>query len=268
MHDFICFNQNFTRPEESAISVASSAALYGKGIFTTIAIYEEKPFLWEKHWRRLIENAAKLQVDLSNFAEEIVKNSLLQLIEKNDFSDGRARITFFDESPSKIWNFETAKQTSFLITTADLREVKTDLRVCVSPYLINSTSPLAGIKSCNYLENVLALEEAKSRGFDEAIRINERGEIVSACLANVFWLSDGKLFTPSLETGCLNGTTREFLMEKFDVAEVEKELKILESAEAIFLTSSGIGAAQITEYENRKFERKFAEITQNKQISR
>jgi branched-subunit amino acid aminotransferase/4-amino-4-deoxychorismate lyase len=264
MHDFICFNQNFIRAEESAISAVSSAALYGKGIFTTVAIYDGKPFLWEKHWRRLIDNAAKLQIDFSAYSEETVKNSLLQIIEKNDFSDGRARITFFDETPSKIWNFETVKQTRFLITTADLREVKTDLRVCVSPYLVNSTSPLAGIKSCNYLENVFALDEAKSREFDEAIRINERGEIVSACLANVFWLSDGKLFTPSLATGCLSGTTREFLMGKFDVAKVEKDLKVLESAEAIFLTSSGIGVVQITEFRNRKFERKFAEITQNK----
>ncbi len=262
MHEFIFFDHNFKRAEESSISAVSSAALYGKGIFTTIAIYEGQLFLWEKHWRRLLDNAIKLHIDLSAYSEEMVKSSLLQLIEKNNFTNGRARITFFDESPSRIWDFETTKQTSFLITTADLREVKTDLRVCISPYLVNSTSPLAGIKSCNYLEHTFALEQAKLRGFDEAIRLNERGEIVSACMANIFWLTNGKLFTPSLSTGCLNGTTRQLLMEKFDVAEVEKDLKILESTEAIFLTSSGIGVIQIAEFNNRKFQRKFAEIVQ------
>ena len=179
------------------------------------------------------------------------------LIEKNNFTNGRARITFFDESASKIWNFKTARQTGFLITTADLREVKENLRVGVSPYLINSTSPLANVKSCNYLENVIAFEEANGRNFDEAIRLNERGEIVSACMANVFWLKDGKLFTPSLKTGCLAGTMRESLLEKYKVAEVEEKLKILESADAIFLTSSGIGIVQIAEFNNRIFERKF-----------
>ena len=257
MHKNICFNQKFTRADESAISAVSSAALYGKGIFTTIAVADGKPLLWEKHWRRLIDNAAKLKIDLSKFTEETIQNSLLLLIEKNNFTDGRARITFFDESASKIWNFETARQTGFLITTADLREVKENLRVGVSPYLINSTSPLANVKSCNYLENVIAFEEANGRNFDEAIRLNERGEIVSACMANVFWLKDGKLFTPSLKTGCLAGTMRESLLEKYKVAEVEEKLEILESADAIFLTSSGIGIVQIAEFNNRIFERKF-----------
>ena len=257
MHKNICFNQKFTRADESAISAVSSAALYGKGIFTTIAVVNGKPLLWEKHWRRLIDNAAKLKIDLSKFTEETIQNSLLLLIEKNNFTDGRARITFFDESASKIWNFETARQTGFLITTADLREVKENLRVGVSPYLINSTSPLANVKSCNYLENVIAFEEANGRNFDEAIRLNERGEIVSACMANVFWLKDGKLFTPSLKTGCLAGTMRESLLEKYKGAEVEEKLEILESADAIFLTSSGIGIVQIAEFNNRIFERKF-----------
>ena len=257
MHKNICFNQKFTRADESAISAVSSAALYGKGIFTTIAVADGKPLLWEKHWRRLIDNAAKLKIDLSKFTEETIQNSLLLLIEKNNFTDGRARITFFDESASKIWNFETARQTGFLITTADLREVKENLRVGVSPYLINSTSPLANVKSCNYLENVIAFEEANGRNFDEAIRLNERGEIVSVCMANIFWQKDGKLFTPSLKTGCLAGTMRESLLEKYKVAEVEEKLEILESADAIFLTSSGIGIVQIAEFNNRIFERKF-----------
>ncbi len=262
MHEFICFNQNYLRAEESSVSAVSSAAFYGRGVFTTIAIRNKKLFLWKKHWRRLFENAAKLQIDLSEFTEEIVYDSFLKLIEINNFTNGRARITFFDESSSKIWNFSTEKRTSFLITTADLYEVKTDLRVGISPYSVNSTSPLAGVKSCNYLENVLALEEAKSHGFDEAIRLNERGEIVSACMANIFWLTGGKLFTPSRTTGCLNGTTRQFLLEKLDAAESEKGLEVLENADAIFLTSSGIGVVQIAEFNNRKFERKFEEISQ------
>ena len=59
----------------------------------------------------------------------------------------------------------------------------------------------------------MALENAKAKGFDEAIRLNERGEVASACMANVFWIKDKKLFTPDLETGCLAGTTREFIIE-------------------------------------------------------
>ena len=241
MHDFVSFNHRILPASEINLNALSSAALYGSGIFTTLAIYDKKPFLWEKHWRRLGANAAKVGIDLSKFSETAVKNSLAEIINQNKTKNARARITFFDESPSKIWAFDAEHKTSLLIQTADLKQIKENLTLTVSPFLINSTSPLAGVKSCNYLENILALEEAKKRNFDEAIRINERGEIVSACMANIFWQAGGKLFTPSLATGCLAGTTREFFMEKREVFEVKESLETLQNADAIFLTSAGIG---------------------------
>ncbi len=97
------------------------------------------------------------------------------------------------------------------------------------------------MKSCNYLENILALEDAKAKNFDETVRLNEKGEIVSACMANIFWKKNGAIYTPSLETGCLNGTTREFILENFKVAETKAQLKALKKADEIFLTSAGIG---------------------------
>lgn len=261
MHEFVCFNRKIINAETASISALSSASLYGKGIFTTFAIIDKKPFLWEKHWRRLKENADKLKLDLSSFSEEEIKTSLLETIEINNCLNGRARITFFDESPSKIWNFESEKRTSFLIATANSHKIKNDLRLTVSPFSINSNSPLTGVKSCNYFEKILALDEAKNRGFNEAVQSNERGEIVSACMANIFWLKNGKLFTPSLKTGCLQGTMREFLMEKFEVAEVESDFKILKSADAIFLTSAGIGIVQVFEFDEKRFEKLENEIT-------
>ena len=121
-------------------------------------------------------------------------------------------------------------------------------------------SPLAGVKSCNYLENLLAFDDARKRGFDEALRLNERGEIASACMANIFWLLDGRLYTPSLATGCLRGTTREFIMENLECHETEASLEILNEADAIFLTSAGIGIAEISELDGRELSAVSAEI--------
>lgn len=249
MPEFVFFNQQLILNADSKILAVSSAAFYGKGIFTTVAIKEKKAFLWEKHWRRLNDNAGKIGIDLSEFSEEFLIRALDRLIEKNEIANGRARITFFDESASRIWQFETAKKTSVLITTAGQREVPENFRLTVSPFPVNSASPLAGIKSCNYLENILALEEARRRGFDEAIRINERGEITSACLANIFWRADGKLFTPSLKTGCLAGTTREFVLETEKGFETETNLEILKTADEIFLTSAGLGVCKVSEFD-------------------
>ncbi|MEP6788123.1 MAG: aminotransferase class IV, partial [Acidobacteriota bacterium] len=115
---------------------------------------------------------------------------------------------------------------------------------------------LAGVKSCNYLEKIIALDEAKARGFDEVIQVNERGFITSAVMANVFWLKDGVLHTPSLTTGCLPGTTREFVLENIECREIEATLDELNKADAIFLTSAGLGVTQVAEFGSRKIEKK------------
>lgn len=248
------------------MSAISSAALYGKGIFTTLAIYNSKPFLWEKHWERLTGNAKTIGIDLTEFSEDEIKNSLLQIIAENQITDARARLTFFDESASGIWDFETNKKTSFLITTGDLRKISKDFRLTISPFLVNSTSPLVGVKSCNYLENILALDDAKVKGFDEAIRLNERGEVASACMANIFWIKDEKIFTPDLKTGCLKGTTRSLIMENFPVEETKAKLSELNSAETVFLTSSGLGIVQIAESGKAKFAESFKKVDEIKEF--
>lgn len=261
MHEFVFFNDQLIPAEDTAISAISSIALYGKGIFTSIAIYDSKPFLWEKHWQRLTENAQKLGIDLSDFNEDSVKRSLLGIVQRNNVVNGRSRLTFLDEKPSKIWLFSSEKKTSFLITTADVRE-NSDINLAVSPFRINSTSPLVNTKSCNYLEPVLALEEAGKRGFNEAIRLNEKGEIASACLANIFWIKNDQLFTTELETGCLAGTMRSFILDSFQVQEVKANLETLQSCEIIFLTSSGIGIKQVNRFNSQTFQssKKFDEI--------
>ena len=265
MHKLVSFNHEVLPSNQPSIKAISSSSLYGRGVFTTVAFYNSKPFLWEKHWRRLNENAEKLGVNISKFDKTNVENALAEIAKRNEVIDGRCRLTFFDESSRKIWQSSTENEASLLIQTADFREVKKRTSLTLSPYIINSSSPLAGVKSCNYLENILALEEAKKDDFDEAIRINEKNKIVSACMANVFWYEYDKetLFTPSLKTGCLAGTIRGFLMENYHVVEVEKEInELLRDAEYLFLTSSGINVAQVADFDREiKFQKKSHPLT-------
>ena len=68
-----------------------------------------------------------------------------------------------------------------------------------------------------------------------------------------FWCKDGQVFTPSLKTGCLDGTMREFLLDNFEILQVEESIESLQHIDEIFLTSSGIGVAKVIKFENRKF---------------
>ena len=234
---------------------ATNAALYGKGIFTTVAIYDRKPFLWQKHWQRLTDNASKIGIDLSEHSREATRKSLHEIIEKKGVLDGRARITFSDESPSSIWSTNKRRKTKLSIITADLRTVPDNFKLTISPYPVNSLSPLAGVKSCNYLENILALDYAKTRGLDEAVRLNEYGHVTSGCMSNIFWLKDGVIYTPGLLTGCIAGTTRGFVIDRLKCTEVEAELEELIDVDAIFLTSAGLGIVAIDEFAGRKLKR-------------
>lgn len=261
MHRFVFFNRQIIPASDATLSIISSAALYGKGVFTTLAVYRGKPFLWDKHWRRLSENAAKINLNLSDISEEKIRSALAETILRNKIENARARITFFDEAPSGIWSFEIDRRTSVLMTTADFREAK-ELHLTVSGYRINSASPLANVKSCNYLENLLALESAKADGADEAVRFNERGEAAAACMANLFWIKSGKIRTPALGTGCLAGTTREFLLENYPVEEKIAFPDELADADEIFLTSSGIGIAKVISFNKKILETTMTNVIQ------
>lgn len=255
MHKFASFNNEILPANDIQINAVSSASLYGKGVFTTIAIYNSKPFLWEKHWKRLSDNALKLGVDISSFDKTNVENSLLEIIKENEVINGRCRLTFFDESSGTIWQSTKTNKTSLLIQTADRGSKAKELSVYISAVSVNSRSPLAGTKSCNYLESTLALEEAKKYSFDEGIRYNERNEVVSFCMGNIFWLelNDEKIYTPSLKTGCLAGTTRELIIENFEVVEIEKQLsEFVRDTSTIFMASSVAGLVQVTDFEGRE----------------
>jgi branched-subunit amino acid aminotransferase/4-amino-4-deoxychorismate lyase len=253
MHKFISFNHQIISAKEARLLAVSSAALYGASIFSTVAIYHAKPFLWEKHWRRLNENAAKIGIDLSRFTEEKVKNSLLKIIEKNNFRTGRARVTFFDQTLCGVWTFNPEKKTSLLVITGAPRRIKKNFSLTVSPFRLNSLSPLANVKSGNYLERLLALKDAREKGCDEAICFNEREKVVSALTANIFWVKNKQIFTPPLETGCLAGTTREFILENSSVREKQIGIKELFKADEIFLTSSGVGITTVRDLENHSY---------------
>ncbi|MBX3290585.1 MAG: aminotransferase class IV [Acidobacteria bacterium] len=248
--------------KEAKLDAFSLAAFYGQSVFTTVAVRDCLPLLQDKHWRRLSSNAALLGIDISAYSEERVFTALAELAEANSDRNGVSRITFFDMTTGGLWTAGSKTTgTALLITTRESRKTLDVFTLTTSPFLLNSTSPLAGVKSGNYLENLTAFNEAEKRGFDEAVRINERGEVVGGCLCNIFWTSDGLLYTPRLNTGCLPGTTREFVMETFECAEVSAAISDLENADEIFLTSAGIGVVQVSDFNGRALSAKDHDIT-------
>src|SRR5690349_6827036 len=261
MHPVIYLNKTMVEATKARVAPVSSAMLYGRGVFTTVAIYNSLPFLWTRHWHRLTTHAKRLDIDFTGCNEKNVGDALLKLISVNQVSFGRARVIMLARHGRDIWKTKGpgAKKTDLLIMTGDPQKpAPAGLSLAVSPYRVNTVSPLSGIKSLNYPEHVLSWEEAQSRDFDEAVVLNERGEIASATTANLFWAKNGTLHTPNLSTGALAGVTRECVIEianKHFIPLLEGiyEMPDLIDADEIFLTSSRLGVAPVTTFDFRRY---------------
>jgi 4-amino-4-deoxychorismate lyase len=244
----------------------AAGSFYGRGVFTTVAVYHGRPFLWPEHWARLIEHAARVRLDTSGLEELKVRALLAELIAANGVQQGRARLTLLTTVEQGVWEVPPTRSSAspqrgveLTIITGEMRPPSEDgLALTVSPYRVNTLSPLAGVKSVNYLERLLAFEEARSRDFDEAVNLNERGEVAAATLANIFWITNGTLHTPALSTGALEGTTRAEVIRlaaelSVPVIEGVYDLADLGDASEIFLTSSGQGVSIVTTFDFHRY---------------
>jgi len=261
VHPVIYLNKTMVEAAKARVAPVSSAMLYGRGVFTSVAIYNGKPFQWPNHWDRLATHAKKLNVELGSCTFKSVGEALGKLINVNQVSKGRAHVILLARGDRDFWKTKplSGRQTDLLIMTAEPLEVPAGgLSIAVSPYRLNTFSPLTNVKSLNYLDRVLSREEAKSRDFDEAVMLNERGEIVSATLANICWTMNGTIHTPALSTGAVAGTTRGAVIDiaaKSFIPLVEGiyEMSDLVDAEEIFLSSSGLGVVPVTTFDFRRY---------------
>ena len=200
-------------------------------------------------------------MDSTGLSESNIGEALRKLVAVNQVKSGRARVILLARSGRDVWRAkkESPRKTDVLIMTGEPQKVPAaGMSLAVSPYRVNTFSPLVGIRSLNYLEQVLSWEEAQTRDFDEAVMLNERGEIVSATMANIFWFTDGTLHTPALSTGAMAGITRAAVIELagkqfIPVIEGVYELSNLTEANEIFLTSSSLGVAQVTTFDFRRY---------------
>jgi branched-subunit amino acid aminotransferase/4-amino-4-deoxychorismate lyase len=261
VHPVIYLNKTMVEATKARVAPVSSAMLYGRGVFTTVAIYDSNPFLWSKHWQRLTTHAARLDIDHTGCTEKGVGDAMKKLIAFNQVRDGRARVIMLARSGRDTWRTKASsgKKTDLLIMTGDPPKAPPNgLSLAVSPFRTNTVSPLTGVKSLNYLSNVLAWEEAQSRDFDEAVVLNERGEIASATTANLFWVKDGTVHTPTLSTGAMAGVTRECVIDLaskhfIPLLEGVYEIGDLTDADEIFLTSASLGVAPVTTFDFRRY---------------
>lgn len=242
MHKYAFHNDRVVPLTEVRLSPGQAGLLNGCGVFTTMRIYDGRPFGFERHWKRLSKDACTLQLPM-DFAPEAVLGDLRELIAANQVQDGCVRV-YFIHNKIGIWKSdEPLPVTDLLMYTADRPVRVGPADVTVRPHGRYAAHPLATVKVISWLHNVWMVEQAHQRGFEEAILLNERGEVAECTAANVFCVQGGRVRTPPLSAGCLGGVTREVLLEVapqkgVDIRESTLTLEDLHQADEVFITST------------------------------
>jgi branched-chain amino acid aminotransferase len=220
---------------EARISPFDHGLLTGDGVFETLRIARGRPFAARRHLDRLARSAALVRLPCPEAAE--VRAAMEQVVRANDLDEGRLRVTV-TSGPGALGSDRAAVHPTVIVAAGPLPAWPPAADVAVAPWPRNERSPLTGVKSTSYGENVVALAYARGRSAGEAVFANLAGLLCEGTGTNVFLGVDGRLVTPPLSTGCLAGVTRALIMELVDVVEEELPLAALAEADEAFLTSS------------------------------
>lgn len=247
------------RPASSGLVDALDHGLtVGDGVFETCEIRHGQVFALTRHLQRLAASAAGLGIKTPD--EEQVRAAVEQVRSewvrtRSDDDLGRLRITWTD-GPGPLGS-ERLQGPGTLIVAAAPTAVPSPVRVRVVPWTRNERSAVVGLKTTSYGENAKALAYAVEHGDGEAIFGNNREELCEGTGTNVFIESDGVLYTPPLDSGCLAGITRALVLEwaadfGIEVREQTMPLQALHEAEHAALTSSTRGLVPIVAVDGRE----------------
>jgi len=222
-------------PDAPALSIQDHGFTVGDGVFETVKVVAGKPFALSRHLRRLARSAAGL--GLPELAEPGVRRAVATVLEGQDLPLGRVRITYTGGVAPMGSGRGDGPPT--LTVVADNLQPRPDTTTVVTvPWPRNERGALAGLKTTSYAENVIALAHARERGASEAVFANTVGNLCEGTGSNIFYVVDGELRTPTLDSGCLAGISRELMLEWRPARQVDEPIGVLGRAEEIFLAST------------------------------
>lgn len=235
---------------EAVISVYDHGFLYGIGLFETFRTYEGKPYLLDRHMKRLCSGCDQLGIQYSPNMEEL-RSSVNELLEANELKDGYIRLTVSAGEAELGLPTGDYEQPNVLMLVKALPPVNDavhmrgrELRLLQTRR--NTPEGEVRFKSLHYMNNIIAKRELLASGAAsgaEGLMLSREGWLAEGIVSNLFFAKDNVVYTPELATGILPGITRERVLELAGSAGYETEeglysLEKLQTADEIWLTNS------------------------------
>ncbi len=212
---FVFLNGKLLPESEALVPISDRGFQLGDGVFETMRVYQGAPFRWVAHLARLNHGLATLGIH-PPLPDDSLHDAVVSLIDRNNASDCVLRIQITRGSGQRGCSPKGADDPTITITTHPapvIPDPPPRRSLITSRFRVQSDSPLASIKSTNRLINILAKDEADKAGADDAVLVNERGEVAELTSSNIFWIGDDTIHTPPVFCGALPGITRAAVME-------------------------------------------------------
>lgn len=261
---WVYLNNQFVEDDQAKVSIFDRGFLFGDGIFETLRIYKGQPLFLDRHLQRLHHSCEALALILST-PEPAWEMLLHELVERNHLEHALVRITI-SRGVGGLGPDPTGCLTPTIVIfprplpqlTKDQREQGVSIAIVNTRRQPSCALPTQ-VKSLNYLNNILAKQEAvKAQTFD-GLMLNTDGHIAECTTSNIFFVKDQCLYTPSLQCGILPGITREIVLELAQtkgiaVQEGTYEPKDLLDADEGFLTNTGFGILPVSKIDSRQLK--------------
>ncbi|HEK9103465.1 aminodeoxychorismate lyase [Bacillus pfraonensis] len=240
----IYVNGAYVEASEAKISPYDHGYLYGLGVFETFRIYNGHPFLLDDHYERLMGALSTLQIEWTMTKDGVLR-ILQELLVRNGLENAYIRFNVsagIDEIGLQTGVYEKPSVIVFIKPLA-VPSVVVEKEGVILKQTRNTPEGAFRLKSHHYLNNILGKREIGNVAGKEGIFFTEAGHVAEGIVSNLFFVKEGVLYTPSLETGILNGITRAFIIRIAEVLDVHVEegfftQKELLSADEVFVTNS------------------------------
>ncbi|WP_050613595.1 aminodeoxychorismate lyase [Bacillus testis] len=236
-------NGAFIPEQDAAITPFDHGFLYGMGVFETFRIYNGHPFLLKDHLRRLQKSLDAMYIEY-NVDGERIADIVSRLLSLNGLKNARVRLNI-SAGPGPVGLQKGPYlEPNILVFMSGLPPAPEQLierQAKILELRRNSPEQAYRLKSHHYGNNMAATRELAEE--EEGIYLNREGMLAEAVTSNLFWVQEGILYTPNLETGILPGITRQFILEMakrlgIPYKEGFYPLEKLSEAEEVFLTNS------------------------------
>jgi len=225
--------------------------LLGDGLFETVLAVDGRLDAAEAHLDRMEAGSRALGMPAPDRAEALA--AMRRALNDAGLDLGRAavRLTLTAGSGGRGLDRPSSVEPRLWATAAPAQVPAGPARLVTAGVRRNEGSAASRLKTLAYLDNVLAREEARAAGADEALMLNNRGEPACAAAANLFWISGERLFTPALDCGVLAGIARSRVLAAardagIEAVEIRAGAEALAGAEGLFLTNSLIGVRSVS----------------------